>query len=124
MNPYLTAHEKYHADGTPFIAWGAAVDFHLQTAFLFNTPQAFLMARLVPTHAPEDSHPTLTRFPGGDVLHVWSAAGDPVALLRLFYQLPTVRELTFQRRNARLHRIDRTQFQLRAMRHLFTPATA
>lgn len=124
MTPYLAAHAKYHEDGPPFIKWTAAVDFHLQAGFLFNTPHAFLMARLVPTHAPDHAHPTLTRFPGGDVLHVWSAAGDPVHLLRLFYQLPPVKELTFQRRNARLHRIDRTHFQLRAMRHLFTPAPA
>lgn len=106
-SPYLRAYEAYHRDGAPWIPWVDALDFHLQHGMVMATADYFLMARRVVSAWPDYDHLTLCTVAAGeetDGWHVWSAAGALEALRELARRHPA-REITFQRRNERLHRV-------------------
>ena len=107
MSPYLRAHAAYHRDGGPWIPWVDALDFHLQHGVVISTPECFIMARRVVAAWPDHHHLTLcavTEEDAADGWHVWSAAGSLDALLEIARRHPS-REITFQRRDERLHRV-------------------
>lgn len=107
MSPYLRAHEAYHRDGEPWIPWVDALDFHLQHGVVISTPECFIMARRVVAAWPDHHHLTLRAVADGDAAdawHVWSAAGSLDALLDISRRHPS-RQITFQRRDERLHRV-------------------
>jgi len=105
-SPYLLAHEAYHRDGAPWISWVDALDFHLQHGMVISTAECFVMARRVVAAWPDHEHLTLrAALPedGADGWHVWSAAGSLEALREIARNHPA-EEITFQRRDERLHR--------------------
>ena len=107
MSPYLQAHEAYHRDGAPWIPWVDALDFHLQHGVVISIARCFIMARRVVSSWPDHHHLTLRAVAEEDApdgWHVWSAAGPLDALLEIAREHPA-REITFQRRNERLHRV-------------------
>lgn len=106
MSPYLSAHAAYHRDGEPWIPWVEALDFHLQHGVVVSDGNAFLMARRVLSSWPDHQHLSLCTVAEDEVAdgwHVWSAAGGLEALLEIARRHPAA-EITFQRRDERLHR--------------------
>ena len=107
ISPYLRAHAAYHRDGVPWIPWVDALDFHLQHGVVISNDGTFLMARRVVSSWQDHHHLTLHAVDeneGPDGWHVWSAAGNLEALLEIARAHPAA-EITFQRRNERLHRL-------------------
>lgn len=108
MNPYLSARQAYHRDGTPHHDWTSVVDFHLQHGRVYSDSSSFYLARPIDPLAPDEQHPDLIAWPLArlsPVWHVWIAAGDLSRLLVHAGNLG-IETLTFQRRNNRLHRLD------------------
>jgi hypothetical protein len=107
--PYLAAHAAYHADGPPHHGWAEVLDYHLQHGVVVSDARVFLMARPVVMAWP-DWEQVSWRLPdaaAGEVAdgwHVWSAAGDLRALLKIA-RAHGAEQVSFQRRNERTHRV-------------------
>ena len=120
MTPYLAAHAAYHACGAQAIAWGDALDFHLQRGIVLNTWDLFVMARPVPPDLPPAEELDLLDFGltghVGGHWHVWAAAGDLAGLASLCQRF-RIERLRFQRHGTqRIHDIDGRRFMRRASR--------
>jgi hypothetical protein len=102
MNPYLRAHAAYHAHGEPQVPWSVMLDFHLQHGVVISEPDLFVVARMVDSDRPEE-HPQLIAHPPSACWHIWSASGDLGDIIDLGW-MRSAREVTFQRRDGRLHR--------------------
>lgn len=99
-DPYLAAWEIYHSLGPPALPFHDALARHLRHGAVIATPRAFILARPVSSawsdaeiHAIQPvSVSPLPLAPHLDAWHIWLAAGDLAALLRLhdLHPLPWV----------------------------------
>jgi hypothetical protein len=105
MTPFETA-ARWHNARSPDVLFTVPLEAHLQTGYVFNTPELFIMARRISTDWPEDCilDPWLTN-PEGDAWHVWLYAGEILAIPPLIpYFLPYV---TFHRKGKfKIHRME------------------
>ena len=96
MTPFETA-ARWHLAHAPDTPLATVIEAHLQTGYVFNTPEFFILARRVSYDWTDDEILNFWKSdPQGDTWHVWLYAGDMKAITRLIpYKLPYI---TFHRR--------------------------